>query len=53
VHINIKNIVKNNAAWFSFHRAGHMYYEVAVEGQLCRFPGYAQARPSTQSLCIR
>src|ERR1700724_1123373 len=38
VHINIKNIVKNNAARFSFYRAGYMYYEVAVDGQLYRFP---------------
>jgi hypothetical protein len=38
VHINIKNIVKNNAATFSFYRAGYMYYEVAVDGQLYRFP---------------
>jgi hypothetical protein len=28
VHINIKNIVKNNAARFWFYRAGYMYYEV-------------------------
>ena len=38
VHINIKNIVKNNAARFSFYRAGYMYYEVAVDGQVYRFP---------------
>jgi hypothetical protein len=38
VHINIKNIVKNNAARFSFYRAGYMYYEVAVDGHLYRFP---------------
>jgi len=37
-HMNIKNIVKNNVARFSFYRAGHMYYEVAVDGQLYRFP---------------
>jgi hypothetical protein len=36
--MNIKNIVKNNAARFSFYRAGYMYYEVAVDGQLYRFP---------------
>ena len=37
MHINIKNIVKNSAARFSFYRAGYMY-EVAVDGQLYRFP---------------
>ena len=36
--MNIKNIVKNNTATFSFYRAGYMYYEVAVGGQLYRFP---------------
>jgi hypothetical protein len=36
--MNIKNIVENNAARFSFYRAGYMYYEVAVDGQLYRFP---------------
>jgi hypothetical protein len=38
VQTNVKNIVKNNAARFSFYRAGYMYYEVAVDGQLHRFP---------------
>lgn len=38
MHMNIENIVKNNAARFSFYRAGYMYYEVAVDGQLYRFP---------------
>ena len=38
MHLNIKNIVKNNAAKFSFYRAGYMYYEVSVDGQLYRFP---------------
>ena len=38
MHINIKNIVKNNAARFSFYRASYMCYEVAVDGQLYRFP---------------
>ena len=36
--VNIKNIVKNNTAKFSFYRAGHMYYEVIVDGQAYRFP---------------
>jgi hypothetical protein len=36
--MNIKTIVKNNTARFSFYRAGHMYYEVTVEGQTFRFP---------------
>jgi hypothetical protein len=31
--------VKNNAARFSFYRAGHMYYDVVVvDGQRYRFP---------------
>jgi hypothetical protein len=38
VLINIKNIVKNNVAKSSFYRAGYMYYEVAIDGQLYRFP---------------
>ena len=38
MHMNIKDIVKNNAARFSFYRAGHMYYEVVVDGQRYRFP---------------
>jgi hypothetical protein len=37
-HVNIKNIVKNRTARFSFYRAGHMYYEVVVDGQAYRFP---------------
>jgi hypothetical protein len=36
--MNIKDIVKNNAARFSFYRAGHMYCEVVVDGQRYRFP---------------
>jgi len=36
--VNIKNIVKNNTAKFSFYRAGYMYYEVVVDGQAYRFP---------------
>ena len=36
--MNIKNIVKNNVARFSFYRAGYMYYEVVVDGQLYQFP---------------
>lgn len=36
--MNIKDIVKNNAASFSFYRAGHLYYEVVVDGQRYRFP---------------
>jgi hypothetical protein len=35
--MNIKDIVKNNAARLSFYRAGHMYYEVVVDGQRYRF----------------
>jgi hypothetical protein len=38
VHVNIKNIIKNNTARFSFCRAGYMYYDVAVDGQLYRLP---------------
>ena len=38
VHMNIKNIVKNNTARFAFYRAGHMYYEVVVDGHQYRFP---------------
>jgi hypothetical protein len=37
-NMNIKHIVKNNTARFSFYRAGYMYFEVAVDGQLSRFP---------------
>ncbi|HLB87652.1 MAG: hypothetical protein AUH86_22905 [Acidobacteria bacterium 13_1_40CM_4_58_4] len=37
-NMNIKRIVKNNTARFSFYRAGYMYFEVAVDGQLYRFP---------------
>lgn len=36
--VNIKQIVKNNSARFSFYRAGYMYYEVRVDGQAYRFP---------------
>ena len=36
--VNIKNIVKNNTAKFSFYRAEYMYYEVVVDGQAYRFP---------------
>ena len=36
--MDIKKVVKNNTARFSFYRAGYMYYEVAVDGQLYRFP---------------
>ena len=31
MHMNIKDIVKNNAARFSLYRAGHMYYKVVVD----------------------
>ena len=37
-HLNIKNIVKNNAAKFSFYRAANMFYEVVVDGHAYRFP---------------
>ena len=37
-NMNIKHIVKNHSATFSFYRAGYMYYEVAVDGHLYRFP---------------
>jgi hypothetical protein len=37
-NMNIKHIVKNNTVRFSFYRAGYMYYQVAVDGQLYRFP---------------
>lgn len=36
--MNIKTIVKNNTARFSFYRAGYMYYELTVGGQDFRFP---------------
>jgi hypothetical protein len=36
--MDIKRIVKDNKATFSFYRAGHMYYEVTVDGQTYRFP---------------
>ncbi len=36
--MNIKSIVKNNTARFSFYRAGNMYYEVTVDGEAFRFP---------------
>jgi hypothetical protein len=38
LNVNIKNIVKNRTARFSFYRAGYMYYEVVVDGQSYRFP---------------
>ena len=36
--MDIKHIVKNNTARFSFYRAGYVYYEIAVDGALYRFP---------------
>ena len=31
--MSIKNIVKNNAARFSFYRAGYMDYDIGVDRQ--------------------
>jgi hypothetical protein len=36
--VNIKDIVKNNVARFSFYRAGNAFYEVDVEGTKYKFP---------------
>jgi hypothetical protein len=36
--VNIKDIVKNNGARFSFYRAGNALYEVAVDGTKYKFP---------------
>jgi hypothetical protein len=36
--VDIKSIVKGNAAKFSFYRAGHMFYTVTVDGVSYEFP---------------
>jgi hypothetical protein len=36
--LNIKDIVKNNVARFSFYRAGNAFYEVEVGGRKYKFP---------------
>ena len=36
--MDIKNIVKNNTARFSFYRAGYCYYDVIVDGFSYSFP---------------
>ena len=36
--LNIKDIVKNNVARFSFYRAGYAFYEVQVDGTRYKFP---------------
>jgi hypothetical protein len=37
--LKITNIVRNNnPAYFSFYRAGHVYYTVEVDGQKYVFP---------------
>jgi hypothetical protein len=35
---SIKEIVKDNMAWFSFYRTGNMFYTVEVDGQKYQFP---------------
>ena len=34
----IKEIVKDNKVYFSYYRAGHLYYNVYVHGQKYIFP---------------
>ena len=36
--MNIKDIVKNNKAYFLFYRAQHMYYGINVGEQMMMFP---------------
>ena len=36
--MNIKDIVKDRVARFSFYRAGYAFYEVEVEGIKYKFP---------------
>ena len=36
--LNIKDIIKDNVARFSFYRAGHAFYEVNVDGTKYKFP---------------
>ncbi len=35
---SLKQIVKGNQANFSHYRAGHLYYDVTVEGERYSFP---------------
>lgn len=35
---SLKQIVKGNQAYFSHYRAGHLYYDVTVEGERFSFP---------------
>ena len=36
--LNIKQIVKNNTAMFSFYRSGNIFYTVEVNGETYHFP---------------